>query len=332
MRSAIIFGVNSHIASVVTSDMRVLSVVDSSPKQQQTFFLGHQVCAPDTIYGLDADLIIIGSFKKNEILADIERLNVTYRDILGLEDIGILDNRGSKYFGYSDQTELVSIIMPTFNRAEIILKSLDSVAQQSYQSIELIIVDDGSADHTKEVVGIFRRTAQFPIYYEKLTTNSGVSMARNAGLRKARGSVIAYLDSDNAWNPRFLEIMLKFLWLSGKATGYCGINIFEDDFRDAKSFGYPFVLKQLAKRNFIDLNVFIHRSSILSNIGLFNETIKRLVDWEFIVRATRRYPPFFCPLVLCDYDNRASQVRITTSQDWSSNYMTAVSLIGRSAD
>lgn len=91
---------------------------------------------------------------------------------------------------------LVSVIIPTFNRAGWLSESIDSVLHQTHPSVELIVVDDGSTDHTPDVVQAFG---------DRLTylqqPNRGVSAARNVGVAASRGTWVAFLDSDDLWQP-----------------------------------------------------------------------------------------------------------------------------------
>jgi len=91
---------------------------------------------------------------------------------------------------------LVSVIIPTFNRADIIRETLDSVLAQTYSNFEAIVIDDGSADRTRAVVSAYRDPRIKYSYKE----NGGLSSARNAGLDLARGEFIAFLDSDDVWH------------------------------------------------------------------------------------------------------------------------------------
>jgi len=94
----------------------------------------------------------------------------------------------------------VSVIIPTFNRANYICQAIDSVLAQTYQDFEIIIIDDGSADNTKKVLSKYESTIKY--YYQG---NKGVSVARNRGIQEARGEWIAFLDSDDIWLPEKLH-------------------------------------------------------------------------------------------------------------------------------
>lgn len=103
---------------------------------------------------------------------------------------------------------LVSIIMPSWNTGRFIAESIQSVLNQTYQQWELIIVDDCSTDNTDEVVTGFQDKR---IRYFKNKVNSGAAVTRNRALREAKGEWIAFLDSDDLWEPEKLEHQLKFM-------------------------------------------------------------------------------------------------------------------------
>ncbi len=101
---------------------------------------------------------------------------------------------------------LVSVIIPTYNRKDIILKSINSVLNQTFTDYELIIVDDGSTDNTLELINNI--DPRIKIITQK---NSGVSAARNSGVRASQCKYIAFLDSDDEWVPLYLESCISFL-------------------------------------------------------------------------------------------------------------------------
>lgn len=100
---------------------------------------------------------------------------------------------------------LVSVILPTYNRADIIVNSVQSVLDQTYENIELIVVDDGSTDNTENVLSVYGDK----IKYIK-QTNKGVSAARNAGISISSGDYIAFIDSDDIWRREKLELQVAF--------------------------------------------------------------------------------------------------------------------------
>jgi len=111
-------------------------------------------------------------------------------------------------------TLLVSVIVPTYNRAHLIGRTLDSILKQAYTNLELIIVDDGSTDATESVVAAFSAASHFPVRYHK-KNNGGCSSARNLGVSLATGGALAFLDSDDEWHPDAIGNLVRVLEHSG---------------------------------------------------------------------------------------------------------------------
>lgn len=112
---------------------------------------------------------------------------------------------------------LVSVIMPSWNTSNFIAESIQSVIDQTYENWELIIVDDCSTDNTDEVVAKFTDKR---IRYFKNEKNSGAALSRNRALREARGEWIAFLDSDDLWNPDKLDHQISFMIEHGYTLSY----------------------------------------------------------------------------------------------------------------
>lgn len=109
-----------------------------------------------------------------------------------------------------NETNLVSIIMPSFNSEHYIVQSIESVLKQTYSNWELLITDDVSLDNTVNIIDSYAsRDSRIKLF--KLKTNSGPAIARNNSLKQSSGSLISFLDSDDTWEPLKLEIQVKFL-------------------------------------------------------------------------------------------------------------------------
>lgn len=119
--------------------------------------------------------------------------------------------------------KLVSIIMPSYNTAKYIEKSIKSILAQTYQNWELIIVDDCSTDNTDEIVGMFLKDSR--IYYIKNSINKGAAISRNIALKEARGKWVAFLDSDDIWHPQKLERQIRFMCENGYHFTYTDYNL-----------------------------------------------------------------------------------------------------------
>jgi len=100
----------------------------------------------------------------------------------------------------------VSIVIPTYNRAGLLSRTIQSVLNQTYQDFEIIIVDDGSTDKTEEVVKSFNSKK---IFYNRHEENKGANAARNTGIKASRGEYIAFQDSGDEWLPQKLERQMK---------------------------------------------------------------------------------------------------------------------------
>lgn len=106
------------------------------------------------------------------------------------------------------EPDLVSIILPSYNRVDTISRAIESVSNQTYKNYELIVVDDGSTDNTEEVIGSLRIPK---LTYIKHTCNKGAAAARNTGLEVAKGEYLAFQDSDDEWHPDKLEKQIAIM-------------------------------------------------------------------------------------------------------------------------
>lgn len=189
---------------------------------------------------------------------------------------------------------LVSVIIPTYNREYVIERSINSVREQTYSNIEIIVVDDGSSDDTEKVV------SQIPderIRYLKNEKNCGVSHSRNIGIAAARGGYIAFQDSDDVWKKEKLEKQIHYMEDNGYDMVYCA---FEREFVDGKCVYYPpkeiplvekqgWITKSLLKRNLISTQTMVIKKEVFAKIGYFNEGMSNLEDYELAVRISKEY-------------------------------------------
>lgn len=207
-----------------------------------------------------------------------------------------------------------SVIMPTWNRREVVGRAIDSVLRQSWTHWELIVCDDGSSDGTAEAL-----RARYPeqIAQGRLKIldlpHGGVSAARNAGLRAARGDWVAYLDSDNRWHPHYLLMVAAASRGAADSVDSTYTCLHVDDEHNQRQLirCREFDYAALCERNYIDLNVFAHARGLYEQLGGFDESLSRLVDWDLILRYGKVATPRFIPLVLADYFIAASLSNIT---------------------
>ncbi|WP_415288447.1 glycosyltransferase [Brevundimonas sp. S1H14] len=204
----------------------------------------------------------------------------------------------------------VSIIMPTHNRAGMIEAAIRSALAQTHANFELIIVDDGSTDKTAELVKAFTDPR---IIYTSNRHSKGVSGARNTGLDIAAGEWIFFLDSDNVWKDRLIEFLLKHAAATQSSAGYCAANV-HDDAQQTKCILYAdFDYETCLRSNFIDLNCFFMRWVGSFRDFRFDENLRRLVDWDLILRVAARTRVTGLPYVGVDYYDGTNE-RITNKE------------------
>lgn len=204
---------------------------------------------------------------------------------------------------------LISVILPTRNRARRVVDAVQSVAGQTYSRWELLIVDDGSTDDTAAVL---QPTLSDPRIRLLQSGGRGVCEARNCGLHAASGDFIAYLDSDNVWTPRYLELMLITLIESQADCAYAvlkSVHIKPNFYRQS-----PFDYAKLKVQNYIDLNVFVHTRKAVARSGPFDSSLKRMVDWDLILRIAKSERVARADFVGALYDAGPAPDRITNAE------------------
>ena len=202
--------------------------------------------------------------------------------------------------------------MPAWNREGVIGAAIRSVLAQTHAKLELIVVDDGSTDGTRAEVAGFASDPRMRLIEGM---HGGVSAARNLGLAAAQGDVIAYLDSDNRWSAWFLEVMLRFMTARGFETAYAGIAL-RDDLGQLTGYrGDEFDWSACLTQNYVDLNAFCHRKALIDRLGGFDPHLKRMVDWDLILRLGKDRAVGYAPFVGCDYfDGNADPARVTVGE------------------
>ncbi|MCL1900230.1 MAG: glycosyltransferase, partial [Promicromonosporaceae bacterium] len=206
---------------------------------------------------------------------------------------------------------LVSVIMPAWNRADLIGRAIASVRAQDYQDWELLIVDDGSTDETSEVAAALAVTdPRIRLLHQD---HAGAAAARNLGLEAAKGTLVAFLDTDNAWRTSFLSAMVRALAVGDRRAAYSAICLHEGGRRPAYR-GTQVTLASLQVRNEVDLNVLVAELELVREVGGFDPGLRKLIDYDLVVRLARRAPLLYCPVLGADYhgDERDTS-RITVS-------------------
>jgi len=208
----------------------------------------------------------------------------------------------------------VSVVMPTYDRADRIGAAIVSVQAQSHENFELLVVDDASTDDTRSVLEGFAGDPRIRVFWND---HLGVSAARNTALQHATGRYVFYLDSDNVWTPDFLALMLAAFEVSDHACLYGAARLEDPQGTVLGYHGEPFDWAQCLEGNYIDMNVFAHRRDLIETCGVFDPDLQRMVDWDLILRFTRQHGAGYVPLIGCIYaQDRADSGRITTSKPY----------------
>lgn len=197
----------------------------------------------------------------------------------------------------------ISVVMPTWNRSHVVLDALRSALSQSFAPLEVLLIDDGSTDDTIAVVSEhYKEEISSGIIKILKSDHRGVSHARNVGLSRAVGDVITYLDSDNTWRQDYLLLVAaQFADFDELNSVYFALSHNDLDVGVSRLQAQPYDRARLLGANFIDLNVFAHKRALYEQLGGFDESLKRLVDWDLIIRYTKLYEPLFVPYVGVDY-------------------------------
>lgn len=179
----------------------------------------------------------------------------------------------------------VSVIIPTYNRQTYVSRAIDSVLSQTYRDFEVIVVDDGSVDNTKEVATAYGDAIRY-VYQP----NQGPGAARNLGIRSATGAYLAFLDSDDVWLPSKLAVQVELLERTG--TEVCFSNVKEVDETQERCipgvcsdrvFEEPFDLI-LDHRVVLYVQSMVAKAQLLRRIGGFNELLRVAEDTDLIYR------------------------------------------------
>lgn len=185
----------------------------------------------------------------------------------------------------------VSVVLPTYNRASCLRQSMDSVLQQTFRNLELIVVDDASEDNTKAIV---EGMSDPRIRYVRHESNRGGSAARNSGISMARGAFVAFQDSDDDWLPDKLERQMAAVDAECNVV-YCGYTkrvaeseTYVPDRRIVRRDGD--ILRPLLSANFVGTPTLVVRRSLLQEVGGFDESLGRFQDWELVIRLAAVSP------------------------------------------
>jgi len=199
-------------------------------------------------------------------------------------------------------TSLVSVVIPTFNRAHLILRTITSILNQTYPFLEVIIISDGATDNTREVVLSIHDSR---IAFIERVNSGGCSSPRNNGMRQAKGKYIAFCDDDDVWYPTKIEEQIAILE-QNHTYGACYTNMIRFDNTTEWSLpreSGPCTFNTLLYANVIPISSLVIRRELMDTIGYFNENKKvgSAEDYEYVLRIALKYPIYHLNKVLVKY-------------------------------
>jgi glycosyltransferase involved in cell wall biosynthesis len=187
----------------------------------------------------------------------------------------------------------VSVIIPTYNRAEFLRPAITSVLNQTYQDFEIVVVDDGSRDNTQEVVSRFNNRK---IRYVRHETNKGVTAARNTGVLNSNGAYIAFLDDDDEWLPQKLARQMVLLGRSPLQAGAVYTGLLQVDHRSGKTIGEWIPTKrgdlfnELCFENCVGTaSTVLLKKECFNKLGLFDEDIRFGEEYDMWIRVSKTF-------------------------------------------
>ena len=201
----------------------------------------------------------------------------------------------------------VSVIIPTFNREKFITKAIDSVMAQTYQDFEIIVLDDGSTDNTRELLGRYNDRVKY--FYQE---NRGIASARNEAIKRSSGDYIAFLDSDDYWIREKLEKQIQVFNQHqeyGMVASCCSSIRLDGSFREKNRPGKSgWVLEDLFRKNFIRTSSAMIKRECLDQVGLFDESFRECEEYDLWLRIAARYPIGFINESLAVYVDNAEGI------------------------
>jgi len=184
---------------------------------------------------------------------------------------------------------LISVIMPCFNAEAFLKESVESVFNQSYSNVELIVVDDGSTDNSFTLLNALTKT--YPALTVLKQSNSGPYPARNLALKQAKGELIAFLDADDYWSPSFLEKLYSALTENNADISYCGWQNVVEDGEDGPPYVPPAyeegdIFSAFLKSCPWPIHAALVKRPVVEKAGGFSTRCFSSMDYDFWIRLS----------------------------------------------
>lgn len=237
-----------------------------------------------------------------------ERERALLSDLLGLGLLAPQESSAPMRAAVSSPKPLITVVVPAYNRAATLERCVESVRAQSYPHWEVVVVDDGSADATRDVVqGLAANDGRLRLAAHP--ERRGAQAARNTGVRAARGEWIAFLDSDDEFLPHSLEIRLQRAIEEGTEVVHSACRVRQPD-GTVQAYHVPRlsgrIYHDLLRREGPVFPALLVRRHALEAIGLLDEQILAFQEWDTCIRLARRFEFSFEPCPTFVYDCRGA--------------------------
>jgi glycosyltransferase involved in cell wall biosynthesis len=202
------------------------------------------------------------------------------------------------------ENERVSVIVPTYNRPDLLARALESIKAQTYTNFEALVVNDGGVD-VSEIVSRY----PFARYFSH-ASNRGLPAARNTAIQHASGGYIAYLDDDDWYYTKHLETLVR--GIKGHRAAYTNAHAIDrEDSGSRYVFECEYTPEFILKQNVFPCNTVLHEKSLFEQVGLFDESLPNSEDWDMWIRISQVCGWHHLPVVTCAVD----RTRPTMSSD-----------------
>lgn len=187
---------------------------------------------------------------------------------------------------------LVSVVIPLYNREKTVQRAVDSVLNQTYTNIEVIVVDDGSTDKSVDKLKKYEGDSRIRVFCQE--KNRGANAARNRGIKESQGEYIAFQDSDDEWLPCKLEKQILYMINNGYLASFCSYRRHYGQNAQIipemrERVNHESLRKRLRKGNVVGTPTLVIHKQIVDGVGMFDEIMPRLQDYEFVIRIIKQF-------------------------------------------
>ncbi len=195
---------------------------------------------------------------------------------------------------------LISIIIPTYNRAHLLGETLDSIIAQTYSFWECIVVDDGSTDYTQELMDFYiARNPRISYFKRPKNRLKGANSCRNYGFELSKGDYINWFDDDDLMHPEKLEYQLNSLENSDYNFSVCQTLVFENNVNNIIGYRHPLITSEQPFNDYLTMKIswltqvpLWNKDFLIQNHFKFDEELKAAQEWEFHLRVLNKFPDY----------------------------------------